>query len=237
MHTHKKEVLASVTAQLNEGLTGELTIGNMETTFLQGFPRVSLRLENVVLRDSLFKKHNRTFLKAGRAEVALNSLALIRGAIEIKKITISNAAIDMYVDSLGYSNANVFKKKAKTADAKSSGGGSFPELRKVQLENVSFTADNRKNNKLYHFKVYELTAGINYTSTGFEADVDLEAMAESMAFNTKRGSFIKDKTLDGSFSVTYNEDDGFLDFAPERLDIGGERFIISARLGMGDSSK
>jgi hypothetical protein len=238
IHSHKKEVLASVTAQLNEGLTGELTISNMETAFLSGFPRISLRLEKVVLRDSLFKNHNRTFLSAGRVDVALNTLALVRGAIEIKKIIISDAAIDMYVDSLGYSNANVFKKKAKGAKGdKASSGGSFPELRKLQLDNVTFTSDNKKNNKLYKFKIDDLTANIDFTSDGFEADVSLEGFAESMAFNTKRGSFIEHKTLDGDFSITYNDDDGFLNFAPERLDIGGERFIISARLGVGDKSQ
>ena len=237
IHTHKKEVLATVTQQLNDGLTGTLVIGNMETTFLQGFPRISLRLENVTLRDSLYPKHKRTFLTAGRAEVALNTFALLRGAIEIKKIAISNAKIDMYVDSLGYSNSNVFKKKPKQKGAETAGGGSLPELRKMELDNVIFIADNRQRNKLYNFKINELSAGLKYTSDGFEADVSLDALAKSMAFNTQRGSFIENKTLEGNFDVSYNEDEGYLDFAPERLDIGGERFIISARLGVGESSK
>ena len=236
INTHKKEVLSSVTAQLNDGITGTLKIGDMETTFLQGFPNISLRLQNVVLRDSLYATHKRTFLTAAHAEVALNTFALFRGAVQIKKITINNAAIDIYVDTLGYSNADVFKKKPKTAGGKSSGGG-LPELRKLELENVKLTADNRKNNKLYKFTINNLLAKLNYTSNGFKAGISLDALAQSMAFNTERGSFIKNKTLEGNFDITYNEDDGNLDFAPERLDIGGERFTISARLGMGTNSK
>ena len=235
LHTHKKEVLASVTKQLNEGLTGTLTIGDMETTFLQGFPRISLRLDKVVLRDSLYNNHHRTFLTAARAEVALNTFALLRGAVEIKKITLRDAAIDIYTDTLGYSNANVFKKKAKGANGKSGGGG-LPELRKMELENVSLTADNQKTGKLYKFRINSLLANLNYTSSGFEAGIRLDALAQSMAFNTKRGSFIKNKTLEGNFDVTYNEDAGYIDFAPEGLNIGGEGFVISARLGMGANS-
>ena len=235
INTHKKEVLASVTASLNDGITGSLTIGKMETTFLEGFPRVSLRLENVVLRDSLYPTHNRTLLTAGRAEVAINTLALVRGAIEIKKIAISNAVIDLFTDVNGYSNTAIFAKK-KTTD-KGSGGGGFPELRKLTLDNVSFTADNKKTNKLYKFKVNDLDAAIDYNSDGWEAGVDLEGSAQRMAFNTKRGSFIKDKSLDGRFDIIYNEDEGFLTFEKNRLDIGGERFQIAAKLGVGESSK
>ncbi|TRW22289.1 AsmA family protein [Flavobacterium zepuense] len=236
INTHKKEVLASVTSSLNDGISGTLTIGGMETTFLEGFPRVSFKLQNVVLRDSLYATHKRTLLTAGEAEVAINTLALVRGAIEIKKITIINAGIDLFTTATGYSNSAVFAKKKKPAKD-SKGGGGFPELRKLGLYNVTFTADNRKTNKLYKFKISSLDAALNYNSDGWQAGVNLEGMANSMAFNTQRGSFIKNKTLDGRFDITYNEDEGFLTFDKNRLDIGGERFMIAAKLGVGESSK
>ncbi|KOS07338.1 AsmA family protein [Flavobacterium akiainvivens] len=236
MHTHKEEVLASLTKNLNEGITGNLSIGDMETTFLGGFPGVSVELQNVVLRDSLYNTHKRTLLTAGNAQVSLNVLALLRGTVQIKKVGISNAAIYIYVSPDGYSNTAVFKKKPKQPDG-SGGGSSLPELRKFSLDNVSFTADNQMRNKLYKFKVHSLKGALNYTSTGFKADVGLQALAESMAFNTTRGTFMGNKELDGTFDITYNEEEGVLDFAPEKLMIGKEKFIISARLGVGANSK
>lgn len=236
MHTHKKEVLASLTKNLNEGITGTLSVGDMETTFLAGFPGVSVELRNVTLRDSLYNTHKRTLLSAGNAKVSLNVLALLRGTVQIKKIGISNAAIYVYVAPNGYSNTSVFKKKPEKAGS-SRGDGGLPELRKLRLDNVSFTADNRRKSKLYKFKVHSLDAAINYTSDGFEANAELKAFAESMAFNTARGSFMGDKELDGTFDVTYNDTKSVLDFAPERLTIGKEKFTISAQLGVGDNSK
>jgi hypothetical protein len=236
MHTHKKEVLASITKSLNDNITGTLSIGDMETTFLGGFPGVSVALKNVLLRDSLYSTHGHTLLKAGNAQVSLNVLALFRGAVQIKKIAISNAAINLYVAPDGYSNTAVFKKKPK-GETGNAGGGSLPELRKISLDNVTFTADNRKKGKLYRFKVHRLDGALEYTAGGFEAGVDLKALAESMAFNTARGSFIGNKELDGSFDISYNEEKGVLDFAPEKLMIGDEKFIISAQLGVGANSK
>jgi AsmA-like C-terminal region len=236
MHTHKKEVLASLTKNLNQNISGTLNIGDMETTFLAGFPGVSVALRNITLRDSLYKTHNRTLLTAGNAQVSLNVLALLRGAVQIQKIGISNAAIYIYVAPNGYTNTAVFKKKEKKTGNNDEGGG-LPELKKIRLENVSFTADNQMKGKLYKFKVHRLNGALNYTPEGFEADVDLKALAESMAFNTARGSFMGNKELDGSFDVAYNKEKGILNFAPEKLMIGQDAFIISAQLGVGKTSK
>lgn len=237
IHTHKKETLAMVTKSLNENISGSITIGAMETTFLQGFPRVSLRLTNVVVRDSLFTSHKHTLLKAGRLDVAVNAFALLRGTVEIKKITVANAAADIFTAADGYSNTSVFKKKKDAGESEQEGGGSLPELRKVVLDNVAITANNIKTGKLYSFEVHGLDAGIDYKSFGWHAAIRLEALAKSMAFNTVRGSFIKDKELDGRFDITYNEDEGVLYFKKNPLIIGREKFTIGAKLHTGNSSE
>ena len=235
INTHKDEVMAAVTKQLNDGMSGSLQVGDMEPTFFQSFPRVALRLENVVVRDSFFSVHKRTMLSAGEVNVSVNILALLRGTVDIKKIGISNAVIDLYTDTNGYSNASIFRKKSKKEKAEG-GGGSFPQLKKITLDDVTFIADNRKTNKLYKFKVSSLRATTKYSLIGgWHADVSLKALAESMAFNTGRGSFIKDKELDGTFDVTY--DDDAIVFAKSRLDIGGEHFYIAANIGVGDNTK
>lgn len=228
---NKDEVLASLTKELNENMSGSMKVGDMETTFLKGFPGMSLRLKDVVLKDSLYEKHKRTLLKAQEAEVTVSITALIRGAVVIKKIAISNAAIDLFTDADGYTNSSVFKKKPKKESGDS---GSFPELRKLVFTEVSFTAENLKMNKLYCFKVQKLIGDVNYKSPGWHADIKLEAFAKSMAFNTLKGSFIKDKKLDGNFDITYDEDKGSIIFKPERLDIGDEKFIIGAKLDAGN---
>jgi hypothetical protein len=228
IHTHKSEVLASVTEELNANLSGTLTVGAMETTFLQGFPRVSLRLENVVVRDSLFSVHNHTLLKAGRIDIALNAMALVRGTVEIRKIAIVDASIQMFTDSLGYSNTSVFRKKKNTG-AKGS-GGSFPELRKLELERVQLAIENRQRGKLYNFHVDELKGVLDYTSDGWDAGVKLSTMVNSMAFSTQKGSFVKGKRVEGKLDITYSEETGIMVFKKNRLDIGGEKFFIGATI-------
>ena len=227
INTHKKEVLAGVVAELNENLDGTLTIGNMEPALLQAFPLVSLRLENVVLRDSLYESHKHTLLNAGELSIALNALALLQGTISIKKVTVSDASIDLFTDTRGYRNTSVFRKKKRPGN---SDGGGFPELRRIRLENVSLTVDNRKMEKLHKFDVKSLDGSITYMPSGWKADASLKAIARSMAFNTQKGSFIKDKMLEGKFDAEYEEDKGYIDFKPRTLIIGGEKFTVGARI-------
>lgn len=235
INTNKEEVQAKLLKELNGGLTGSLIIQKMEATFLQGFPRVSLRLEKVVLQDSLYKKHGHTLLKADELNVAVNALALLHGTIEIKKMSIENAAIDMFTDASGYTNTAVFKKnKSKPEDEE--GGGSFPQLRKLSLENVSLAIDNRQRGKLFKFNVESLDGKIDYKLFGWEADISLKTMVHSLAFNTQKGSFVKEKAIEGDFDISYSESEGYIVFKPNALNIGNENFVIGGKFEVADTS-
>jgi uncharacterized protein involved in outer membrane biogenesis len=111
---NKEKVLAQVIKKLNENLDGTLTVGDIEPSFFSNFPDVSLVLKNVVIRDRQFPRHQHTLLDARDFNVSVNAMALFRGVISINNIAIDNAAIDLYTDSTGYSNAAVFKKARRT---------------------------------------------------------------------------------------------------------------------------
>jgi hypothetical protein len=234
VNSNKKSLLETITQKLNKNLNGTLTIASMEPTFLRGFPGVSIKLNNVVMKDSLWKNHRHTLLDAKELEVSVNTLALLKGTIEIKKIGINDAAIYLFTDSNGYSNTAIFPKKDKSKKPKDDNSSS-PELGKFTLSNVSFVVDNQKGHKLFQFDIYDLKGNMDYLLLGgWEADIKLKALAKSLAFNTRRGSFIKDKLLEGPFKITYNDDSGILLVAPNKLNIGKDPFIIGAKF---DTSK
>lgn len=228
INTHKKEVLASVTAALNENINGTLTVAAIEPAFLQGFPRISLSLNNVVLTDSLYTTHKHTLLRAKEVDIAINALAFVRGAVKIENITIGIAGIYLYTSAEGYSNTSVFKQDK--AGNKSSGSGAFPELDKLSLNNVSLTIDNLKRGKLYSFKITSLQGNMRQNSGGWNAGVKLDVLANSLAFSTQKGSFVKGRSIKGKMDIAYNEGEGTITFTKKPLDIGGEDFKIGAKI-------
>jgi hypothetical protein len=234
VNTHKEEILASINQKINENINGKFTAESMEPTFLQGFPRVSLRIKNAVLKDSLWNSHKNTLLQAEDFNVSINVLAFLRGTLEIKKIAINEAKIHLFVAENGYSNTAIFKPKQ---EKESSGeGSSFAEIKAFELHNVVFISENLKGKKLFKFSINDLKGRLDYNSEGWKAAVKLDASAQSLAFNTVHGSFIKDKTLNGKFDIAYNEEAETIVFDPNDLEIGSDVFNIGGKFNVGKNN-
>lgn len=236
---NKEKVLAQVIKKLNENLDGTLTVGDIKPSFFSNFPDVSLALKDVVIRDRQFARHHHTLLESKNFNVSVNTAALFRGAISINNIAINNASIDLYTDSTGYSNTAVFKKNKKDSiKTEANEGNSSTQLKKFSLANVNFTINNQKANKLFNFTVDQLNGKMNYPDTGWHAAVHLNVLAKSLAFNTKRGSFIKNKQIQTDLEAGFNEKTGKISVKSNNFDIGGDVFGLNALFvtGKGDDS-
>jgi uncharacterized protein involved in outer membrane biogenesis len=181
---NKAKVLKMVNEQLDKSVDGTLIIGDMKPNFFKGFPDISLSLKNVLVRDKNFDRHKHTLLNAKDFDISLNTVALLKGTIDINHIAINNAAIDLFTDSTGYSNTSVFKKDNKKIKDNKSESSSSTQLKKFTLSNVNFTIDNRKAHKLFNFAVNDLKGHMSYPDTGWRADFHLNVLAKSMAFNS-----------------------------------------------------
>lgn len=234
VNTHKEEILTSIKAKINKNLNGKFEVESMDPTFLQGFPQISLRLKNVVLKDSLWKQHQKTLLKAADFNISINPFAFLKGTVDIKKINISDAQIYLFTDKDGYTNASVFRSgpKKETTDNE----GSFAEIKVFELDNVAFVSNNLKGKKLFEFLINNLKGKLEYDATGWNADVRLNAFAKSLAFNTKHGSFIASQKLRGNFNIVYDEMARNIILKPNSLKIGENDFNISAKFSSGQNN-
>ncbi|WP_184544868.1 AsmA family protein [Mucilaginibacter sp. FT3.2] len=229
---NKEKVLKLITAELNKNLNGTLTIGKLDPAFFKGFPGVSVSLRNVVIKDKQWAVHHHTLLDAKDFDVSVNASALLHGNVEISKIEISDASIDLFTDSTGYSNTSVFKSKPKEKNAVKDTGSSSTQIKRFGLNNVNFTVDDRKAFKLFKFEVKDVDGRMQWPGTGWHADISLSTMVKSFSFNTKQGSFLKDKLLDGDFDITYNQAAKLITVAPKGLKIGDEGFVIGGKFNL-----
>lgn len=229
-HNNKK-ILATILTQLNSNVNGKIEVGSMETTLLKGFPGVSVSLKKVLLRDSLWAQHKHDLLNAADIDVSLNIFSLIGGSININKIGINNAGIYVYTDSAGYSNTSMFKSKTPNAPKDPKEQKEF-QIKRVDFNNVNLIVDNQRRLKLFHFLVDELKGKIDYPDSGWNGNIKLKTTIKNFAFNTKKGSFLKDKTLNGTLIAHYNNETKAVTIDQERLDIGGDEFYIGAKIDL-----
>jgi hypothetical protein len=233
---NKKEILSTILAQLNKNLNGEITAGSMEPTLLKSFPGVSVSLNDVLLRDSLWSQHKHDLLKAKDIDVSLNILSLIVGNVNISRVAINDAAVYIYTDTTGYSNTSIFKSKPKTEEKKSSPKSSALELRKIDFNRLSLIVDNQKRFKLFNFNIDQIQGRMQYPDSGWTGKIKLKTLVNNFAFNTRKGSFLKGKTLDGTLSAHYSRDLDAVILDPENLNIGGHPFKIGAKIDLGKSA-
>lgn len=229
---NKEKVLKMITTELNKNLDGTLTIGKLDPTFFKGFPGVSVNLKDVVIKDRQWPAHHHTLLDAKNVDVSVNATALLKGNVEINKIDIGQANIDLFTDSTGYSNTAVFKGKPKDKNALKDTSSSSTQIKRFHLSKVNFVVDDRKAFKLFRFEVMDLNGQMRYPPTGWHADIRLKTLAKNFSFNTKKGSFMKDKLLDGTFDITYNEPAKLITVAPNVLNIGYDAFTIGGKFNL-----
>jgi hypothetical protein len=231
---NKDKILKLVNTELNKNLDGTVTIGDLKPQFFKNFPNISLALKNVLVRDRRFNQHKHTLLDAKDLAISVNASAFLSGNISINHIVISNAAIDLFTDSSGYSNTSVFKKGPKTKKDTSSKSNPDTELEKFNLVNVGFSVNDQHAKKLFSFVVNDLNGVMAYPDSGWRARCHMDIIAKSMAFSTKNGSFIKGKALEGDLLASYNEAKGQITVTADALDIGDDPFKLNAVFEVGE---
>ncbi|WP_343674702.1 AsmA family protein [Chitinophaga sp.] len=217
IHTHKAYILQQISDQLNDRLHGgELSIGNMEPALIQSFPDVSVSLQEVSVKDSLWAQHKHELVHVSRLFVQVNTLALLRKQLDIKQISLKNGTIYFYTDSTGYSNASVLKKKEENVKT-TKGSRTNADITRMNLEHVRLVLDNQLKGKSFDFDIARLKGSFLTNDSGWTAHVDMNLKVHSFAFNTEKGSFLKDKNLSTALELHFNTKKKVLDIPQQVL--------------------
>ncbi len=225
VYTHKEEILKSVTSQLNEDLNGKLTIKRMEPSLIRGFPGISVSLEDVLLRDSLWSVHKHDLLKAKTVFVAINAFSILSGSASIRDIQLNGAVIYMLTDSMGVRNTNIFKKKSPSDDK----GGISKKINRVTLNNVKFTIDDQQKHKLFKFDIINFRGYIDHKIGAWKAHVKTKTLVNFFAFNLKKGSFLKDKMVDLDIDLNYSDKTDELTIPMQEIRINEDELLIGGK--------
>jgi hypothetical protein len=226
---NKEEIVTQINAKINENITGTIVIGDINYKFFKGFPNMTLALSQVELKDSLWALHKRTLLKAEQIEVRVNVLGLLSNEINIDKIEIQQATLHLFKGKNGIVNTNIFRPKPKSKKSKSS---TDSKVKEVVLDQVHFISENQMGHKLFDFNIVALRSQIDHDSENWHTNLYLKTLAKSMAFNTKRGSFIQNRMVEGVLQVDFSEPKNQISVATENFEIGEEFFDINAHFSL-----
>ena len=224
--SNKQHLLQQITTKFNNRMNGRLTIRDMDASLIRGFPGVSVSFSDVLLRDSMYSTHHRDLLKAKEVFVSLNAMSLVRGTPTIRNIHIVGGGIHIFVDSTGYSNASIFDRQP---DADTSHRITDLHLGHILFSDITATFESHKKFKLFQFDVHSMETILDYNNTGWYGSIQMDAFVKSFAFNTARGSYMKDKNLNMHITVAYNKQTKTLTVPEQAIKIGTDDLKLAAQ--------
>ncbi|MDN3678094.1 AsmA-like C-terminal region-containing protein [Flavobacterium paronense] len=194
------KIAQEVKSFANDKLNGELNFKEANLSFFNHFPSLTLTLTDFSLKGSApYKKE--TLLAANEVSFGINIRTLLFDKkVNIDKIFVSNALINVKVNKKGEANYNVYKSE-DTSTKKDSSGSSL-RLEKIAIENSHIIYDDKSTKMLIDAN------GFNYVGNGDldKAIFDLytEADIEDFDFSYNGEQYLKNKKVNADLITKIN---------------------------------
>lgn len=118
-------------------ITCEAKFGNVDLTFLSTFPDAGLKIEDVVIVNSMEGAANDTLAKIGSLTVGIDVMAFLKeNKVIVHQVKLDDARANLYRNGRGESNFDIFPPSEKE-DTTSTAFPELIDLKKIKVNNLS----------------------------------------------------------------------------------------------------
>lgn len=186
----------------NKHLAGELDYKKTHLTFFRHFPSLTVSVDDFILKGSK-PFQNDTLLAAKEVAVGINLKNLIfDGEVKIDEIYVTDAYANVFVNTKGEANYNVYVSKPSEKPKDTTSTGASIKLDLIKLRNWNIKYNDHAARVLVDAK------GLNYTGKGglsediFDLTTDLDI--DKLDFSLNRIYYAKQKTLHADLITRIN---------------------------------
>ena len=224
---NKPSLVKLVNEKLNEAIAGDASIKDIDVNVWSHFPNVSIRLINIDIKDSVYKK---SLLKLRYAYTKLNAFKLISGQVDIHNIYLEDGVIHLFKDANGFSNNYIFKKNKEKKP------GAHPAIiDEIELKNIHFVSEDAVKNKWYGIKANYLHANLDYNDSITTIELNEDILVRGLGFNLAKGYFLKGKTVKADWTLSFNSNSKQLSFDETPVKIGPTDFKLKGDFFLADT--
>lgn len=186
----------------NQHLAGKLDYRKTHLTFFRHFPSLTVSVDDFLLKGSKPFQED-TLLAAREVAVGINLKNLIFDReVKIDEIYVTDAYGNVFVNSKGEANYNVYVSKPSKKPKDTTASGTSIKLDLIKLKNWNITYRDHSARVLVDAK------GLNYTGRGglsediFDLETDLDI--DKLDFSLDRIYYAKQKTLHADLITRIN---------------------------------
>lgn len=196
------------------------------------FPRVNLTVDSLVVRDTTQTGYVPDLINAQRIRTRVDLKQLLAGRIRLEEVTVMDANLHLEADSLGVFNTGYLgQKDSTTVDSTAKSEPSYLTMDweglLLGLENVNIIFIHPQKRKHIALLARETRATVERNEAGeLCAATQLNLDIGTLAFNTDKGGYLQNTTLEGPIDVTFGKDNWA--FEPTQLRIGPYDYELAA---------
>lgn len=201
LHLYEDEIKQYAIDELNEYLTTDVQVRNIELSIFHDFPNASLEFDHVFIADAY--KHNDskdTLLYADQLFFHFNLLDIWRGNYNVKRGSIHGGKINLKTTQSGDVNYGIVKPSADTV-----GANNFSFLFELlKVDRVAFNYVNASTRQVYNLFIHDALLSGDFSASQY----DLAAAGKLHINKLKSGSLtlIADKEAELDIGMNINTD-------------------------------
>ena len=144
----KKQIGGRIVQEINEQISTELTVTDINLSFFKNFPYAAVVLKDVVLNDA----QEGVLLEAKDIAFNIGLMGLIRSNFKLDAATVSNGAITIRIDEQGKANYLIFNNEKESEEAADDSDNSNikVELSQTQLQNMELIYADELTEQYYN---------------------------------------------------------------------------------------
>lgn len=223
---HKKEMLQLVQNKFSDSYNGTLTIRDIEPALWKQFPNISLVLQDVVIRDTLWNLHKTDFINVKNVYLKLKFWPLLKGDIQIGKLLVSDAQMTLFENKDSVMNKGIFAKEKKKEQAKSKNNFNLNDF---ELENFRFRFTHYHNKKHFEFQVPYLAGRVDELQDQLHFHTKGLVKVQHFTFNTDKGSYFKNKDIAIDIAFFFNTAKNLLTLDQQVFEIDGSKLSLTGK--------
>ena len=230
---NKKTIIAKITGSVSHTVNAKIAIGDVGINIFKEFPYTSIQLKNVEILDSAFDRHKIPLLKAESVLFSINPSRLFSKKPPVRGISFENAEINLFTDSTGYSNEYILKGNGKKQSSGKVDTTDGMELKRLAFYHSNFTLTDAQKNKHHDIMINDLVARIKDEGRQLDLNIHADLFIKSLAFNTRKGSYLHEKSFTGKFRLDYLKEIKRLGFDDIDLKIDREKINLTGFIDLG----
>jgi uncharacterized protein involved in outer membrane biogenesis len=219
LYYHQDKLIKTIITEINKRVDVPISVGKIAINWYQDFPNISIVCNDVKIQEAI-KGSDAYLAELQQLAFSFDLLSLFRGDYTFDRVRLKNGTVTILTTKKGERNYLILKK---SSDSKKK-DINF-DLNKIEIEKVDINYIDENLKQSYYLFAEKLDAKLNKDDEIYQ--IEVKGDLETKKLSIQEMIYFRDKQLNLSMQLTYDEDKEQLSFDPSIFKVNKNAFSIA----------